>query len=145
MQTNIVQQDLKPPLVLVVDDDPDWRDFVGEVLAPVYRVEGASGGSDAIEAARRGRPALIVLDVMMPGGMDGFSTLCALRKDPVTRDIPVIILSAVNATLGTCFNREELDRYLGVAPSAFLEKPIPPPELLAEVSRLIHISTRQRT
>jgi CheY-like chemotaxis protein len=125
------------PVVLVVDDDEDWRSFAQEVLEPDYTVEVAASGKEALAAVRNHAPDLIILDVMMPGGLDGFGTLCELRKNAATRAIPVIMLTGVNAAMGTRFDREELERYLGVAPSAFLEKPIPPADLIAEVARLL--------
>lgn len=123
--------------VLVIEDDEEWSELFCKALEPTYRTRTASNGTDGFEMARRSRPDLIILDVMMPGGMDGFSTLCELRKDAVTKDVPVLMCSAVNATANTAFTEAELERYLGVAPSVFIEKPVSPKRLLAEVKSLL--------
>jgi twitching motility two-component system response regulator PilH len=79
--------------MLVVDDSPT----IGAVLGKMLRQDGyavlrATGGKEAIELARSERPALIFLDIVMPG-MNGFAVLRALRHDPLTRDIPIVMIS----------------------------------------------------
>lgn len=123
--------------ILVVDDDEEWSELAAATLAPHYRTRLAANSGDALRLARLESPALIVLDVMMSGGMDGFSTLCELRKDEATRSIPVIMCTEVNAVADTEFTSEGLERYLGTAPSAFLEKPVTPARLLAEVASVL--------
>ena len=80
--------------ILIVDDAPQNLHMLVQVLAQRnYKVRTASNGVQALESARHEPPALILLDVMMPE-MDGFNTCAQLKADPVTRDIPVIFLSA---------------------------------------------------
>src|SRR5256885_15744584 len=87
--------------ILVVDDDPDIVALVAYHLARAgYRVSTAAAGREAIELARRERPALVVLDLMLPG-MSGFDVLETLRADDTTHDIGVLMLTA---------HREEPDR-----------------------------------
>src|SRR5580693_907080 len=83
---------LLTPLVLIVDDEVPARELLASYLEPEYRVAMAESGVEALKEAQRLRPDAITLDVMMPGS-DGFETLVALRKNPATADIPVIILS----------------------------------------------------
>ena len=128
---------MEPPTILIVDDDPEWRDFVAGVLSEQYPVRCASCGQDGLRMARETRPGAILLDVIMPSGIDGFRVLCELRKDPLTRKIPVIILSSVNALTDSMFDADMLQQYLGVAPSAFLEKPVNPEVLLTELARVL--------
>ena len=100
--------------VLVIDDDPTARDLISRMLASEgYRVELASSGAEGLEAARERRPDVITLDVLMPG-MDGWAVLAALKSDPVTADIPVIML--------TISDSEDMGFALGAA--AYLAKPI---------------------
>jgi PAS domain S-box-containing protein len=102
------------PLVLVVDDDPAVVDLLSRNLAREgYRVRFALNGRDALALARELRPRLVTLDVMMPS-MDGWSVLTALKADPVTRAIPVVMISIVE------------DKQLGFALGAadYLTKPI---------------------
>jgi len=84
------------PLVLVIDDDPSMRELMQRSLAKDgYRVEVAANGRAGLEMARRLKPAIITLDVMMPS-MDGWAVLTALKADPATADIPVVMLTIVD-------------------------------------------------
>jgi cyclic di-GMP phosphodiesterase len=82
--------------VLVADDEPESREFVETVLKSELSVEmlGAANGEEALQLARKHHPNLIVLDVMMPG-ISGYDTFLALRNDPQTAAIPVIMLTGL--------------------------------------------------
>lgn len=83
-----------PPLVLVVDDAPDARALYGEYLEYLgFRVETAANGAQAIDAARREWPAIIIMDLAMPE-VDGWQAIERLKGDPLTSDIPIVALSA---------------------------------------------------
>jgi CheY-like chemotaxis protein len=83
------------PTVLVVDDDPEIVSLVSLRLGKRgYHVVTATDGNAALETARRERPALIVLDVMMPG-KTGWEVARALRLDPVTEKIKIVMLTAI--------------------------------------------------
>jgi PAS domain S-box-containing protein len=79
--------------ILLADDNVDMREYVSRILRPHYEVIAAADGKAALEQARRSRPDLILTDVMMPQ-LDGFGLLSALRADPSTLNVPVILLSA---------------------------------------------------
>jgi signal transduction histidine kinase/DNA-binding response OmpR family regulator len=79
--------------VLLVDDNADMRCYATRLLSAYWEVETASDGRTALEAARQRVPDLVLTDVMMPG-MDGFELLRALRQEPVTSRVPVVMLSA---------------------------------------------------
>jgi CheY-like chemotaxis protein len=123
--------------ILIVDDDPEWREFIGDTLGTEYAIRFATNGDDALRVAQETGPGAIVLDVMMPGGKDGFTVLCELRKDPATRDIPVIMFSSINEVTHSSYDEEILATYLGYAPSVFLEKPVRPQRLLKEVAAVL--------
>ncbi len=80
--------------LLTVDDDPVVLAAISEVFSGDYNVLTARDGHEAIEIANQHRIDIILLDIMMPG-FDGFSTLMLLKESPNTRDIPVIMLTAV--------------------------------------------------
>jgi signal transduction histidine kinase/ligand-binding sensor domain-containing protein/DNA-binding response OmpR family regulator len=83
------------PLVLVIDDDPTVRELMQRALGKDgFRVEVAADGRAGLEMARRLKPAVITLDVMMPS-LDGWAVLSALKADPATADIPVVMLTIV--------------------------------------------------
>ncbi len=81
--------------ILVVDDDPEIVSMVSLRLSKRgYKVLTASDGIAALEAARRERPAVVILDVMMPG-KNGWEVARALRHDPVTEKIKIVMLTAI--------------------------------------------------
>ncbi len=79
--------------VLVADDNADMRDYLARLLGDGYAVERVPDGRAALERARAGGLDLVLADVMMPG-LDGFGLLRELRADPLTRRLPVIMVSA---------------------------------------------------
>ena len=84
--------------VLVVDDDPLTRDMLRRILSKRgWPVTEASSGSEALSAIGRTRPAVVVLDLMMPG-MDGFEVLDTMRREAGWRDIPVVVVTAKDLT-----------------------------------------------
>jgi len=123
--------------ILIVDDDAEWRDFLFRVLGERYLVQYATNGEDALGAACRTIPDAIVLDVMLPGGMDGFMVFCELKKSPETKDIPIILVTEVNRVMESEVNGLLLHRYFGSAPAAFLEKPVSPDRLLEELEHAL--------
>ena len=86
--------------VLVVDDEPDIRDSLVDILGYAgYEMLEAEDGGEGFEKASSQQPDIILLDVMMPV-MDGFETLKKLRENPATKTIPVIMLTAISAARG---------------------------------------------
>ena len=117
-------------LILVADDDAEVREMMAEVLAGAgFRVLTAADGEEAVELSRKHRPALVVLDVLMPR-MDGYTTLTRLRGHPSTRDIPVIVLT------GQADPRYQ-NLSLGLGAVAHLEKPFTPGPLVESVHGIL--------
>src|SRR5581483_2941642 len=79
--------------VLLADDNRDMREYVQRLLAPQYNVTAVENGKVALQHAFAKPPDLVLTDVMMPE-MDGFQLLAALRDNPATSTIPIILLSA---------------------------------------------------
>ena len=116
------------PTVLVVDDDPDIRDTVAEVLSDEgYSVELACNGRDALDrlATAQAKPDLILLDLMMPE-LDGWGFMAEVQKVPRLAEIPVIVFSAQSVS-------PESASALRVC--GFLRKPLRLHELLELVGR----------
>jgi CheY-like chemotaxis protein len=123
--------------VLVVDDDDDVREvtkFALEVLGG-WHVVDADGGAAALPLARTHQPAVVLLDVMMPG-MDGPATFRALQADPRTSHIPVILLTAKVQVLQ---NRTHDDGLAGV-----IAKPFDPRGLVNEIDRILEAEDLKR-
>ena len=84
--------------VMVVDDDPMTREMLRRILSKRgWSVTEAANGSDALSVLGRTRPAVVLLDLMMPG-MDGFEVLDAMRREANWRDIPVVVVTAKDLT-----------------------------------------------
>lgn len=79
--------------LLIVEDSPDMRSYLGDVLSDEYEIETATDGDEALAVARRQRPHVILSDVMMPG-LDGLGFVRRLRADPDLHLTPVLLLSA---------------------------------------------------
>jgi signal transduction histidine kinase/CheY-like chemotaxis protein len=124
------------PLVLLVDDNSDMREYVRSLLAVRFDVVGASNGRAALEQIQLRTPDLVLTDVMMPE-MDGFALLQALRENPATALIPIIMLSALAG---------EEARIEGVESGAddYLTKPFTARELIARVDAQLKMA-RMRT
>ncbi|MBC7385110.1 MAG: response regulator transcription factor [Cryobacterium sp.] len=90
----IRRQNLKPKL-LIVDDEPEIREIVREVLNEHFEIIEAANGKEAINQAQRSLPDLILMDIMMPE-MDGIAATDSIRSLASTRHIPILMLTAAN-------------------------------------------------
>jgi CheY-like chemotaxis protein len=117
-----------PPLILVVDDDADTRDLVDMLLERAgYARAVAASGEEAVQLLEQQTPALIVLDLNMPG-MDGWSVAALVRKHEKTARIPILVIT------GLTQNVENAARRAGA--TAFVLKPIDAKRFVKEVRRL---------
>ncbi|MFL5305919.1 MAG: ATP-binding protein [Polyangia bacterium] len=122
--------------ILVADDNADMRDYIVRLVGARWAVETAGDGAAALEAARRHAPDLILSDIMMPR-LDGFGLLQEVRRDPVLRRTPVILLSA---RAGEEAKVEGLD----AGADDYLIKPFSARELVARIQTHLTLS-RLRT
>ncbi|MBA2556598.1 MAG: response regulator, partial [Chloroflexi bacterium] len=122
--------------VLVVDDNADIRAYVRVVLTPGFRVVEAADGEEGLERAREALPDLVLADVMMPR-LDGIGLARALRGDPATDCIPVILLTA-RAEAG-----HEVEGH-GAGADDYITKPFDSSVLEARVANLIASRRRLR-
>ncbi|MEE8522801.1 MAG: response regulator [Thermoanaerobaculia bacterium] len=116
--------------IMLADDELDIRTVLRILLesSEIHILE-ASNGNDALELARQSPPDLIVLDWMMPG-LDGLEVLQALRGEPETAGIPIIMLSSRD-------HPEDIQRAFDLDVTAYLSKPFSPAELLATVEQVL--------
>jgi len=119
--------------ILIVDDERHNRDLLEVMLMPEgFTLSTASSGAEALAMVSEARPDLILLDVMMPA-MDGYEVLAALKADSASRDIPVIMITALD---------DQRSRLLGLSAGAddFLTKPVDRAELSVRVRNLLRMS-----
>lgn len=122
--------------ILIVDDEPANLALLRQILAPDYALVFARNGAEALVAAAKHQPALILLDIEMPD-MDGYAACRALKADPATESIPVIFVTSLS---------DVGDETAGFEAGAvdYLVKPVSPPVVRARVrTHLSLVSTKQ--
>ena len=126
----------KRELIVVADDNADMRQYLRHLLGGRYEVHAVADGGQALDAARRLRPALVLADVMMPQ-LDGFGLLRAIRDDAALASMPIILLSA---------RAGEESRVEGLQAGAddYLVKPFTARELLARVEAHLKMANLRR-
>lgn len=117
--------------ILIVDDEEKVRKLV-EVTLSVGELEilHASSGDEALKVTRGEKPDIILLDIMMPGGLDGFDVCRLLKEDPDTKDIYIIMLTAKG---------QQVDKEKGLASGAddYFVKPFSPKELMDKIDNIL--------
>jgi len=116
--------------ILFIEDEPDMLAVMEPRLEQAgFKMISAPNGIQGLRAAIDEKPDLILLDILMPQ-MDGYETCERLKKDPQTKDIPVIIVTAVGSkTLG------ENCKFVGA--NDFIRKPYNPEELIGKIKKLL--------
>jgi DNA-binding response OmpR family regulator len=128
--TNEPTPDNQLPLALIAEDDRDIRELVtAKLTSSGYRVLAFSNGPAAFAAANEHQPDVALLDVMMPG-ISGIEILTRLQKDPRTRTIPVILLTAKSQEF-------DIDSGFAVGAADYIVKPFSPRDLVARVNAVI--------
>ncbi|MDD3826173.1 MAG: response regulator [Anaerolineae bacterium] len=118
--------------ILCIEDDPDMIEYIKLILGRAgYTVIGADGGVEGLDAMRREKPDLILLDLMMPD-MDGAEVLLRKKQEPTIRDIPVIALTALNSPFDQIMwlARTDLQDFI-------VKSKLPRRELIARIERVL--------
>jgi CheY-like chemotaxis protein len=123
--------------ILIVDDDVDLTKALKVTLeSRKYTVVTAADRTEGMEKAQAQKPDLFILDVMMGTWQDGFEMSRELKKDPRFKDTPILMLTSIEERTGIEFKSTAGDpNWLPV--EGFMEKPVEPEALLAEVERLL--------
>lgn len=119
--------------ILIVDDEPVNIDIIASLLGESYDLRVATNGKDAIEFLKKTEVNLILLDISMPG-MDGFETCSILKKEPKTRDIPIIFITANS-------DEKSIEKAYDVGGVDYITKPFKFKELVAKVNRELQLSS----
>jgi response regulator RpfG family c-di-GMP phosphodiesterase len=134
MHDVVEKVNFEKPLILTVDDEEMNLELLEILMIPLgYQVEKAKNGKEALEKIAERSPDIILLDVMMPG-MDGFEVCRILKEDEKTRDIPVVMVTALN---------QIENKVTGIETGAddYLIKPFHRNELIARVKSLLKVRT----
>jgi CheY-like chemotaxis protein len=116
--------------ILVVEDQDSIRRMIEALVqARGYEVTAVSSGAKAIDVAMTTPPNLVLLDLNLPGQYDGFDVCRRLRNDPSTRDMPIVIISAMD-------DDESRAKATEAGATAYYTKPFSPIALLKEIERL---------
>ncbi len=119
--------------ILIVDDEPSVRHVLHKILSKNYIVLEAADGEEAVNMARNEKPDLVLMDIMMPK-MDGYTSCYVIKTDPVTKIIPVVMLTAVGHELNAKLGQE-----LGA--DGYITKPFRSQDLLDSVDQFLSIET----
>lgn len=121
---------MKTRRIVVVEDEPDIFEIMEYNLKREgYEVFGCLDGADGIEMVRRERPDLVLLDLMLPG-MSGLDICRALKTEELTRNIPIVIVTAKNTESDVVLG-------LGLGADDYIAKPFSPRELIARVQAVL--------
>ena len=122
--------------ILVVDDDPDVVEADRLILEQAgYRVSVAGDGTEGLATLKAGDVDLAIMDVMMSTPTEGFHLTYEMRDDPKLRDIPVLMITAIEEKMGESIDPGKDAEFLPV--SDYLRKPVEPQELLSRVAKLL--------
>lgn len=119
--------------ILIVDDHLELRLLVRESLddgSGAYLFQEAGNASEALVALSVFRPQLVILDVMMPGGMDGYRLCELIKSDPALMGVYVVLLTARG-------QRADIEKGQAVGADLYLVKPFSPDQLIAVVARAL--------
>lgn len=115
--------------ILVVEDQDSIRRMIEALVgARGYEVVAVANGTKGIDIATTSPPDVVLLDLMLPGQYDGFEVCRRLRADPGTRDVPVVIISALD-------DEESRSKASAAGATAYYTKPFSPIALLKEIDR----------
>jgi CheY-like chemotaxis protein len=115
--------------ILIVDDEPNVRKLLRTVLNKKFTVLEAEDGSQALNVASTEKPDLILMDIMMPK-MDGYTSCYALKSEPATRSIPIIMLTAIDLRLNLLLSKE-------MGADGYITKPFNSKDLLDNIAQFL--------
>lgn len=121
--------------ILIVDDESAIRETMAEIVSEYYQTLLASNGAEAIRVAEEKSPQVIILDLLMPG-MNGIETCRALRTNPKTRNIRIIMLTALNDP------KQRINAFSAGADD-FIAKPFNPEELISRIGSKVRRVTEE--
>ena len=131
--------------VLIIDDDPDYVEGIESTLTKAgYKVDVAYNPKTGFEALESKKYDLLLLDIMMGRGAEGVMVARKINKDPVLREIPVLIITGIREQMAFLFPGQPVHpRFLPT--DELLEKPVDPELLLEKVSQLLILAADKKS
>jgi len=130
--------------LLMIDDDPDFVAGIKSILEGAnYNVDVAYNPKDGFERLEKDPPDLLLLDIMMGRGAEGIMIARKLRKDPILREIPVLIITGIREQIAFLFPGEPVHPGF-VEVDELVEKPVEPEFLLDRVSSLLKAAEERK-
>ncbi len=127
----------RPPKVLIAEDDPQGVELLEAYLADTgYEIRTATDGEETLRLVNQWQPDLVLLDVMMPK-ISGFEVCKRLRANPASRDIAVLMITALDQT-------SDVERAVEAGTDEFLTKPINKKDLLLRLAALVKTRSQKR-
>jgi two-component system alkaline phosphatase synthesis response regulator PhoP len=115
--------------ILIVDDEPNVRRLVGNMLNKKFTVLEAEDGGQAIDIACIRKPDLILMDILMPK-MDGYTSCYAIKNEPTTKSIPIIMLSGIDLELNLKLSQD-------IGADGYITKPFTKKALLDNIAQFL--------
>jgi two-component system alkaline phosphatase synthesis response regulator PhoP len=116
--------------VLIVDDEPGVRQLVQRILSKSYAVLEAQDGAEAVDVTRNQKPDIILMDMMMPK-VDGLTACYVIKKDEATKEIPVVMITAVGYDLNKRLSQDVMGA------DGYITKPFTPQDLQSAVDQFL--------
>ncbi|MEO5342242.1 MAG: response regulator [Gammaproteobacteria bacterium SHHR-1] len=116
--------------ILIVDDHPDIRHLFSMLLKHEYVVKEAESGAEALQLIRKLHPSLVLMDVMMPGEVDGLQALKTIKQDPALQDTYVIMVTARGQAA-------DLEYATNLGADAYFIKPFSPLSLIVHIRKAL--------
>ena len=130
--------------LLIIDDDPDYVDGIKSILEKAeYQVDAAYNPKDGVEALESGNYDLLLLDIMMGRGAEGVMVARKINKDPVLREIPVLIITGIREQMAFLFPGQAVHPRI-LPTDELMEKPVDPKLLLEKVEYLLEEASRKK-
>ncbi len=123
--------------VLIVDDEPGVRQLVNRILSKSYAVLEAQDGAEAVDVTRSQKPDIILMDMMMPK-VDGLTACYVIKKDEATKQIPVVMITAVGYDL----NKKLSQDIMGA--DGYITKPFTPQDLQSALDQFLSGSSEKK-
>jgi two-component system alkaline phosphatase synthesis response regulator PhoP len=130
--------------LIIIDDDPDFVAGIKSILETAdYGVDVAYNPKDGFKALQTNRYDLLLLDIMMGRGAEGVALARKIRKDPLLRELPVLIITGLREQIAFLFPGQSVHPHF-VENDELLEKPVEPKLLLEKVSSLLKLAEEKK-